>query len=301
MDMNEEKALKRAEKIKSMSRVKKTLLEYGMLTIATYVMVIGIYAFKFPNNFSFGGVSGLAIVLSELLPTTPGNITFIINMALLVIGFLFLGKDFGIKTAYVSILMSAAISFSEYIYPMDHPLTEEPLLELIFAVTLPAVSSAIFFNMDASSGGTDIIAMILRKYTKLNIGTALFISDLLIVISACLVFNAQTGLFSLLGLLAKSLVVDNMIENINLCKYFTIICDDPDPICDFIMNKLNRSATVYDAQGAYEHRKKTVIITIMKRGQAVELRNFIRQTQPTAFIAITNSSEIIGKGFRGLN
>ena len=172
---------------------------------------------------------------------------------------------------------------------------------MIFAVALPAVSSAIFFNMDASSGGTDIIAMILRKYTKLNIGSALFISDLLIVISACLVFDAQTGLFSLLGLLSKSLVVDNVIENINLCKYFTIICDDPEPICDFIKNKLKRSATTYEAEGSYERRKKTVIITIMKRGQAVELRNFIRQNQPSAFIAITNSSEIIGKGFRGLN
>lgn len=299
--MMDQKAQKRAEKINSMSQVKKTLLEYGMLTIATGVMAVGIYVFKFPNKFSFGGVSGFAIVLSELLPTTPGNITFIINMVLLLIGFIFLGRDFGIKTAYTSVLLSIGISFLERVYPMTAPLTEEPLLELIFAVALPAVSSAIFFNMDASSGGTDIIAMILRKYTKLNIGTALFISDLVIVVSACLVFNAQTGLFSLVGLLSKSLVVDNVIENINLCKYFTIICDDPEPICDFIKNKLHRSATTYDAVGSYEHRKKTVIITIMKRGQAVELRNFIRQNQPTAFIAITNSSEIIGKGFRGLN
>ena len=299
--MMDEKALKRAEKINSMSKVKKTVLEYIMLTLATCVMAVGIYVFKFPNNFSFGGVSGLAIVLAEILPTTPGNITFIINMALLLIGFIFLGRGFGIKTAYTSILLSTVISALEHIYPMSAPLTEEPLLELIFAVGMPAVSSAIFFNMDASSGGTDIIAMILRKYTKLNIGSALFISDLLIVVSACLVFNAQTGLFSLLGLLSKSLVVDNVIENINLCKYFTIICDDPEPICDFIKNKLHRSATTYDAEGSYEHRKKTVIITIMKRGQAVELRNFIRQNQPTAFIAITNSSEIIGKGFRGLN
>jgi len=299
--MIDEKALKRAERINSMSEVKKTVLEYGMLTISTFVMAIGIYVFKFPNNFSFGGVSGLAIVLSEVLPTTPGNITFIINMALLLIGFIFLGKGFGVKTAYTSVLLSVAISALEHIYPMTAPLTKEPLLELIFAVALPAVSSAIFFNMDASSGGTDIIAMILRKYTKLNIGSALFVSDLLIVIAACFVFNAQTGLFSLVGLLSKSLVVDNVIENINLCKYFTIICDDPEPICDFIKNKLGRSATTYDAEGSYEHRKKTVIITIMKRGQAVELRNFIRQNQPTAFIAITNSSEIIGKGFRGLN
>lgn len=299
--MNDPKRVERVEKINNMSKVKKSIIEYTILTVATYVMVIGIYAFKFPNNFSFGGVTGLAIVLSELLPITPGNITFMINMILLVVGFLFLGKGFGMKTAYISIIMSLGLSFSERIYPMVKPLTEEPLLELIFAVVLPALSSAIFFNMDASSGGTDIIAMILRKYTKLNIGSALFISDLLIVISACFVFNAQTGLFSLLGLLAKSLVVDNVIESINLCKYFTIICDDPEPICDFIMNKLHRSATIYDAEGTYEHRKKTVIITIMKRGQAVELRNFIRLNQPSAFIAITNSSEIIGKGFRGLN
>lgn len=299
--MNDIKRQERIKRINSMSKVKKTVLEYGMLTIATYVMVIGIYAFKFPNNFSFGGVTGIAIVLSKFLPSTPGSITFAINMVLLLLGFIFLGKGFGVKTAYVSIVMSLGLTFSEYIYPMAEPLTEEPVLELIFAVALPAVSSAIFFNMNASSGGTDIIAMILRKYTKLNIGSALFLSDLLIVITACFVFDAQTGLFSLVGLLSKSLVVDNVIENINLCKYFTIICDDPDPICDYIMNELHRSATIYEAVGSYEHRKKTVIITIMKRGQAVELRNFIRMNQPSAFIAITNSSEIIGKGFRGLN
>lgn len=299
--MFEKKRLERIQKYKGMSKVKKTVLEYGLLTIATYIMVIGIYAFKFPNNFSFGGVTGIAVVLSKFVPSTPGNLTFIINMVLLVIGFIFLGKGFGVKTAYVSIVMSLGLSFSEKIYPMTKPLTEEPFLELVYAVALPAVSSAIFFNMDASSGGTDIIAMILRKYTKLNIGSALFVSDLLIVVAACFVFDAETGLFSLLGLLTKSLVVDGVIENINLCKYFTIICDNPEPICDFIMNHLHRSATIQEAEGAYAHTKKTVIITIMKRGQAVELRNFIRMTQPSAFIAITNSSEIIGKGFRGLN
>ena len=286
---------------KNMGRIKRTVEEYMVLTLATFIMVIGIYVFKFPNNFSFGGVTGIAIVLSKFLPGTPGNITLIINMVLLVLGFLFLGKGFGIKTAYVSILMSVSLNLAEVWFPMEKPLTSEPVLELIYAIVLPAFSSAIFFNIDASSGGTDIVAMILRKYTKLNIGSALFFSDLLIVLASCFVFDTQTGLFSLSGLLAKSLVVDNVIESINLCKYFTIICEDPEPICDFIMNKLNRSATVYDAEGTYEHRRKEVIITIMKRSQAVELRNFIRRTQPSAFIAITNSSEIIGKGFRGLN
>ena len=286
---------------KNMGQIKRTIEEYAVLTLATLIMVFGIYVFKFPNNFSFGGVTGIAIVLNKFLPGTPGNITLMINIVLLLLGFILLGKGFGIKTAYVSILMSVGLSLAEVWFPMEKPLTTEPVLELIYAIVLPAFSSAIFFNMNASSGGTDIVAMILRKYTKLNIGSALFFSDMLIVILSCFVFDMQTGLFSLSGLLAKSLVVDNVIESINLCKYFTIICEDPDPICDFIMNTLHRSATVYDAEGTYEHRKKKIIITIMKRSQAVELRNFIRRTQPSAFIAITNSSEIIGKGFRGLN
>ena len=286
---------------KNIGKWKRTAEEYVILTVATLIMVVGIYVFKFPNNYSFGGVTGIAVVLGALVPATPGVITFSINMALLVLGFIFLGRGFGIKTVYVSVLMSAALRLAEIWFPMEHPLTSQPVLELLYAIALPAFSSAIFFNIGASGGGTDILAMILKKYTKLNIGAALFLVDLGIVLASCLVFDAQTGLFSMCGLLAKSLVVDSVIENINLCKYFTIICTDPEPICDFITNHLKRSATIYKAEGAYEHNQKTVIITIMKRSQAVELRNFIRENQPSAFIAITNSSEIIGKGFRGFN
>lgn len=286
---------------KNRGRVRRTLEEYAILTIATLILVVGVYVFKFPNNFSFGGVTGLAIVLGAVVPVTPGTITFVINMALLGVAFFFLGKGFGAKTVYVSLLMSVGLSAAEAFFPMETALTNQPVLELVYAIVLPGVSSAILFNIGASGGGTDIIAMVLKKYTRLNIGTALFVVDLGIVLASCLVFDAQTGLFSLCGLLAKSLVVDNVIESINLCKYFTIICNEPEPICDFIMNHLGRSATIYQAEGAYEHNQKTVIITITKRSQAVELRNFIRRNHPSAFIAITNSSEIIGKGFRGTN
>lgn len=279
----------------------QVVYEYFILTIATLIQVAGIYVFKFPNNYSFGGVTGMSIVLAKGLPLTPGTITFVINMILLILGFLFLGKSFGIKTVYVSVLMSVALWAAEIIFPMKAPLTTQPVLELIYAIVLPAFGSAILFNVGASSGGTDIIAMILKKYTHLNIASALFCVDLFIVIASCFVFDAQTGLFSMCGLLAKSLVVDNVIESINLCKYFTIVCDNPQPICDFIMRDLNRSATIYHAEGAYQHNQKTVILTVLKRRQAVELRNFIKRNQPTAFIAITNSSEIIGKGFRGFN
>jgi uncharacterized membrane-anchored protein YitT (DUF2179 family) len=167
MNQTEEKTM-----FKNAGRVKRTIEEYFVLTVATLILVVGVYVFKFPNNFSFGGVTGIAVVLSAIMPTTPGNITFIINMALLVLGFIFLGKSFGIKTVYVSVLMSVGLSAAEKWFPMSAPLTSQPVLELIYAIVLPAASSAILFNVGASGGGTDIIAMILKKYTKLNIGVS---------------------------------------------------------------------------------------------------------------------------------
>ncbi len=277
------------------------LKEYSMLTIATILLVVGVYVFKFPNNFSFGGVTGISVILAKVFHLSAGTYNFIINVALLVLGFIFLGASFGIKTVYVSLLSSFGLSALEKFFPMSHPLTSQPVLELVFAIVLPALSAAILFNMDASGGGTDIIAMILKKYTHFDIGMALFLVDFLITLAAFIVFDPETGLFSFCGLMAKSLVIDSAIENINLCKYFTIICNNPEPICDFIHTELDRSATVYQAQGAYSHQNKSVILTVMRRSQAVELRNFVKKTEPTAFIMITNSSEIIGKGFRGFN
>ncbi|MBR6004281.1 MAG: YitT family protein [Lachnospiraceae bacterium] len=277
------------------------LKEWATLTLATVLLDIGVYVFKFPNNFSFGGVTGVSILLGKIGTLSPATYNLIINMALLVLGFIFLGGKFGLKTVYVSTLSSALISLAEKFFPMEGPLTNQPVLELFFAIVLPSVAAAILFDMGASGGGTDIVAMIVKKYTHFNIGTALFIVDLTITICACFVFDITTGLFSFTGLMAKSLVIDGVIENINLCKYFTIICDDPKPICDFIINTLNKSATVYKAEGAYEHHEKSIVLSVMKRSHAVQLRNFIRKTQPHAFIMITNSSEIIGKGFRGFN
>lgn len=284
-----------------MSKLTGIIKEYALLTASTLVMVVGIYFFKFPNNFCFGGVTGLAVILSALVKFSASSFTFIINMVLLLVGFLFVGKSFGVKTVYVSVLMSVSLSVLDKIYPMTKPLTNQPVLELLFAIFLPALGSAMLFNEDASSGGTDILAMILKKYTSLNIGVTLMLVDVSIVVGAFLVFGPTTGLFSVAGLLAKTLVIDTVVENINLCKYFTVVCDDPKPICDYIHHQLHRSATVFQAEGTYSNHEKQVILTVMRRGQAVQLRKFIRDAQPQAFIMITNSSEIIGKGFRGVN
>jgi uncharacterized membrane-anchored protein YitT (DUF2179 family) len=277
--------------------VKRKLAEYGLITFSIWVMVIGTYFFKFPNHFAFGGVTGMATVISALTGVTASDFTFTVNMVLLVLGFVFLGTDVGLKTIYASVLMSLSLSMLDKFCPMSGTLTGEPFLELIFAIFCPAFGSAILFNIDASSGGTDIIAMILKKHTSLNIGTALLIVDITSVTLSFFVFGPSTGLYSVLGLMAKSFMIDNIIENINMCKCFNIVCDDPEPIVHFIMEELNRGATVYEAKGAFTHEPKTVIMTTMRRAQAVKLRNFIHETEPSAFMLISNSSEIIGKGF----
>ena len=279
------------------SPVTKNLWEYAVVTVSTLIMVFGNYFFKFPNNFAFGGITGFSTIVSALTKFSASQFTFIANMVLLVMGFIFIGKGFGMKTVYSSVLMSLALGAMDRWFPMGKPLTDQPILELVFAVFLPAVGSALLFNVGASSGGTDIIAMIFKKYTSFNIGTMLLLVECFSVLMAFVVFDVTTGLFSTLGLIGKSLMIDGVIENINLCKCFNIVCDNPEPICDFIIKELNRSATVYQAQGAFTHHRKTVIMTTMRRSQAVKLRNFIRQAEPTAFMLISNSSEIIGKGF----
>jgi uncharacterized membrane-anchored protein YitT (DUF2179 family) len=263
-------------------------------------MAVGVYFFKFPNNFTFGGVTGYAPLVAKLGLMSAGDFSFVANMALLVVGLIFLGKEFAVKTAYTSILLSVTISFLERVVPLSKPLTNEPILELVFAIALPALGSAILFNMNASSGGTDVIALLFKKYTSIQIGNALLATDVVVVVLTFFVFDVRTGLFSLLGLTIKSFLVDSMIESINLCKYFNIVCDQPEPICAFIVDKLNRSATICEGTGAFSGEEKYVILTVMSRYEAVRLRNYIRQLDQHAFILITNTSEIVGKGFHSI-
>lgn len=270
-----------------------------LITLGTILTAVGIYFFKFPNNFSTGGVSGISILLGKLVPfLSPAVSMWAINLILLLIGFLFFGRGFGLMTAYCSMLYSFLTWLFEVIYPMTAPFTDQPFLELCFAMMLPAVGSAILFNCNASTGGTDIVAMILKKYTSLDIGKALLVSDALIAFSACFVFDIRTGLFSLLGLIIKAFVVDSVIESINLCKYFSIVTSCPDAICDYIIREMNRSSTVIDAIGAYSHEDRKVILVACRRSEAVRLRQYIKTVDPKAFMFITNTSEIIGKGFR---
>ena len=174
-----------------MKKQKGTAREWLMITAGILIMTAGIYFFKFPNHFSTGGVTGISIVLGHYIPSmTPGTFVAVINAALLLLGFAVFGKSFGLKTVYASMLMSGLLRLLEIICPMEAPMTDQPLVELMFAVGLPAVGSAILFNVGASSGGTDIVAAMINKYRDISLGHALLITDLLIITSGYLVFRS---------------------------------------------------------------------------------------------------------------
>lgn len=272
-----------------------------LLNLGLFATAIGIALFKTPNHFAFGGTSGVSIILSTLFPRwNVGAFMWLVNAVLVLLGFIFLGiKSMG-WTIYSSFALSFYVSICEAVVPLSKPLTGDTFLELCFAVILPAIGSAIVFNVGASTGGTDIVAMILHKYTSLEIGRALMISDLGIVLIAAYLYGARTGLYCILGMVLKCTVVDSAIESINLRKVCTIITQYPEKVEEFIIKVLKRSATEQQAFGAYTHHQEKVLMTVLTRAETARLRIYLRRIDPHAFMTIVNSSEIIGKGFRSI-
>ncbi len=285
----------------------KWLWSYTLITIGTALVACGVYFFKFPNHFTMGGVSSFAVLLSEAIGHTVSEsmIMSIANVVLLAIALIIFGKNFAVKTIYSTLLLNGIVLVLEKVLPITEPLTESPFLEMLLTIGGIAVGSAILFSQGASSGGTDIIAMILKRFTNFNTGTALFISDAVIVALTPFVFNSfeskhMTTIFlcSVTGLILKSFIVDNVIDGINMNKCFIIVTTKEKEVCDFINNELHRGATISDCRGSFSHVEKKMIVAVLNRQQATMLKLFLKQTDPTAFTVITNSSDILGKGFR---
>ena len=270
-----------------------------LLNLGLILTALGIVIFKTPNHFALGGTSGISIIISTLNPGLPvGAIMWIVNAVLVVLGFIFLDKESMGWTVFSSFALSAYVSLFEQLIPLTAPLTDDTLLELIFAVMLPGIGSAFVFNIGASTGGTDILAMILKKHTSLQIGSALLVADMGIVAWAAILYGPRTGLYCVLGLIAKALVVDQFIENVNTSKVITIIAEDPQPIMDYIVKELRRTATLRYERGGFSGRSFETIVTVLNRHEAAQLRNYVRSLEPNAFMTIVSSSEIIGHGFR---
>ena len=282
----------------------KEARDFLIINLGLLMLAVGIYFFKAPNGFATGGVSGVGIILAHMpfsrdLGITQSMYVLVINIILLILGVIFLGKKCGFLTIYCSLAFSVENFLFETFFPLNRPLTNTPLLELVYAILLTGIGAALLFRKGASSGGTDIIALILKKYTPLNVSMALLLTDLVIACSTFFVYGDITiGLYSLLGLFAKVFVMDDILDSMNMCKAFTVITTKSDEINDYIVNELRHGATMYKAEGVYTKHEKQVIITVCKRSEALRLRTKIKAIDPEAFIIITKTSEIMGKGFR---
>ena len=277
------------------------IFSYLLMTVGVVLLTFGVYFFKIPNGFVTGGVSGIGTVLGKALPIlSSATWIAVINILLLVIGFIFVGKETGIRTAYCSLAFSFFSMILEKVVPVSAPLTTQPFLELVYAIILTAAGSAIMFSQSASSGGTDIVALILKKYTRLNVGQALLYSDFLICLSSFITFGVEIGLFSLVGLFAKAFLVDGIIDNINSCKYFVVITEKPDEVSEYVISELNHSVTTHKVVGGFSGTDKTMIHTVCHRVDAIRLRKRVKEIDPNAFTVITTTSEIVGRGFRGV-
>lgn len=273
-----------------------------LLNLGLILTAVAIVVFKTPNHFAFGGTSGVSVILNTLFPNLPVSVfMWILNVALVVLGLIFL--DFKVVgwSVYASIALSGYTSLVELVYTSTQSPTGDMWLDLCFAVLLPAIGSALVFDIGASTGGTDIVALILKKHSSLQIGKALLVVDIGIVVIAAFLYGPRVGLYCVLGLFAKTMVVDTAIESLHLRKVCTVICTHPDLVEEFIVRELNRSATITHGVGAYTGKPVTILMSVLTRREAMRLRLFVRRIEPGAFITIVNSSEIIGKGFRGVS
>lgn len=275
--------------------------EFLLINLGLALVAAGIHFFKAPNNFATGGVSGLAIIIRHFSPgITLGPLMLIINILLLLVGLALIGRNFTSKTVYSSFALSGMVWFLQSVNPMSRPFTNDTMLELIMSVLLPAVGSAIVFNQNASTGGTDIVAKVLNKMASIDIGKALLLGDFIITLMAGVVFGIRIGMYSFLGLIMKGFLIDMVIEGLNMRKQVVIISQKPELVREYIIKNLHRGATMYIASGAFTGEEKHIITTVVTRAQAIALRHYIGQIDQHSFITITNTSEIIGKGFRSL-
>lgn len=282
-------------------RKSSRLWTWTALTFGTTLIAVGVGLFEFLNHFTTGGVSGLSLILGYFFPAVgAAGFLPVFNFSLLLLGFVFLGRSFGLRTVYCSSLLSVEIFLLEKLLERTVPLTDEPMLETVFMILLPSLGCAILFWLDASSGGTDILAMIIKKYTGWKITFALFVSDFLIVSLLFFVYGWEAWLFSILAFLSRVLLMDYLLQRMNTAKYCTVITSPAyrEAICAFILQDLGKSATVCDVFfGAYTQEKKSVLLVVLTHKQAIRLKTYAKTLDENIFIIVTSSSDVTGEGF----
>ncbi len=271
--------------------------KFMWINLGIVIMTIGLYYFLMPSKLAVGGATGAAMILSYIIPLPMGIILGVLNIILFLTAFLILGKEFGGYTVYASLALSGMIALLEIITPMTEAFTDDLFINLIFGILISGVGMGIVFNHNASTGGTDIIAKIINKYTGMDIGKSLLASDFFITLFAGLVFGARLGMYALLGIVINSFVIDKMIAGFNVKINMLIISKHFDAINNYILDDIERGTTIYHASGGYSKDDKLVINTIVSRGEYIKIRDFVKDIDDKAFVSVSYITEVEGEGF----
>ena len=266
--------------------------ELAILTGAVAIIAAAVYFFLVPSHASVSSISGLGIVLANFVPLPLSAITMILNVVLLVIGFLTCGREFGAKTVYTSILLPAFIGLFERLFPNLGSLTDSQELDVLCYILVVSVGLSILFNRNASSGGLDIVAKIMNKYLHMDLGKAMSLSGMCVALSAALVYDKKTVVLSVLGTYFNGLVLDHFIFDNNIKRRVCIITKKEEELRRFIIEDLHSGATVYESYGAYNMQKRNEIITIVDKSEYQKLMNYINKLDPKAFITVYTVSDM---------
>ncbi|MFR8227242.1 MAG: YitT family protein [Lachnospirales bacterium] len=275
--------------MKKMSRIKEFLL----ITFATLIVAAAVFFFLIPSHVSVGSVSGLAMVLANVIPLNISVITFFLNALLLVIGFLLIGSEFGIKTVYTSLLLPLFLGIFEVLFPDFTSINGDPMLDTVCYIFVVSIGLAMLFKQNASSGGLDIVAKLLNKYFHMELGKAMALPGMCVALSSALFYDKKIVVLSILGTYLNGIVLDHFIFGMNLKKRVCIVSEKEEKIREFIIHTLRSGATMYDCVGAYDNQPKREIITIVNKSEYSQLMSFILKTDPKAFVTVYTVNEII--------
>ena len=273
-------------------KFRNTLKEFTIITIGTIIVAAAVFFFMMPSHVSVGSGAALAMVLSNFIPLSVSVITLVMNVGLLIIGFLLVGPEFGIKTVYCSILMPLIMGLFEILFPNFQSITQDPFLDVVCYILVVGVGLAILFPRNASSGGLDIVAKIMNKYLRMDLGKAMSLSGMLVAFSSALCYDSKTVVLSLLGTYFGGIIVDHFIFDNNIKRRVCVISPKLDEIVEFVLHELHSGATLNEIIGAYDHTPRTEMITIVDKQEFKRLMNYVREVDPNAFVTVYSVSEM---------
>jgi uncharacterized membrane-anchored protein YitT (DUF2179 family) len=281
-------------------QMKEVFKEYILIFLGIMLVAIGLEYFYIPNKIAAGGLTGLAIVITNYVSVlSTGPLVFIMDLFLYIIGFIFLGKSFGVRTIISSLALASTMTFIEkFLNPFA--ITEDLMLAAVFGTIITAIGMGMVFNANASTGGTDTIAKILNKYFHIDIGKSLLVVDFLITLLGAITFGLDVGLYAMLSVILNGIAIDKVIEGFTVCKEVTIISTKNKEIGKFIMDELERGCTYLRGIGGYSGNETQVLYTVLGRNQFIKLKQYISKIDPNAFITVGEVHEVMGEGFKNI-